>query len=266
MFSYQHLLVLQCCAVWVVHGFIISCYECHQPYMYSKIVVSCTVLWSRSGHTGGWWHLNWGGRARGNGWWGIGGMVSNTLNTWFPCVWCDSICSVPAIIMSRPSLSSLHWVVHDSLYQRTRAGWTGCTGWTCRTQGPSAPSTAVGRTPWLPPLHPPPPPHQRSPRGGERALVPVIKVALTEPKYSVNHFLIFKWYGLSSCNSSGTNNSVQPLTNNWWLVVLSYFSLITKISPKKNLSMSIYDTLHDLCDPERCWTQTLRGFLRSTSE
>ena len=24
--------------------------------------------------TGGWWHLNWGGQARGNGWSGISGM------------------------------------------------------------------------------------------------------------------------------------------------------------------------------------------------
>ena len=36
--------------------------------------------------TGGWWHLNWGGRARGNDWSGIGGMVSNTSITWVPCV------------------------------------------------------------------------------------------------------------------------------------------------------------------------------------
>ena len=55
--------------------------------------------------TGGWWNLHWGGRARGNGWSGIDGTVSNT---WFPCVWCHSICSVLAIIMSRPALSSLH--------------------------------------------------------------------------------------------------------------------------------------------------------------
>jgi hypothetical protein len=32
--------------------------------------------------TGGWWHLNWGGWSRGNGWSGINEMVSNT---WFPC-------------------------------------------------------------------------------------------------------------------------------------------------------------------------------------
>jgi hypothetical protein len=56
--------------------------------------------------TGGWWHLNWGGRARGNGW---SGMISNTSNSWFPCVWYHSISSVPAIIMSRRPLSSLHW-------------------------------------------------------------------------------------------------------------------------------------------------------------
>jgi hypothetical protein len=33
--------------------------------------------------TGGWRHLNRGERAGGNGWRGIGGMVSNT---WFPAV------------------------------------------------------------------------------------------------------------------------------------------------------------------------------------
>jgi hypothetical protein len=33
--------------------------------------------------TGGWWHFNWGGGARGNGWNRIGGMLSNTSNTWF---------------------------------------------------------------------------------------------------------------------------------------------------------------------------------------
>jgi hypothetical protein len=57
--------------------------------------------------TGGWWHLNWGERAPDNDWSGSSGMVSNTLNTWFPGVWCHSISSVPAIIMSRPPLSSL---------------------------------------------------------------------------------------------------------------------------------------------------------------
>jgi hypothetical protein len=31
--------------------------------------------------TGGWWRLNWGGRACGNGWCQIGGMSSNTSNT-----------------------------------------------------------------------------------------------------------------------------------------------------------------------------------------
>ena len=30
---------------------------------------------------GGRWHLNWGGRARGNDWSGISGMVSNTSST-----------------------------------------------------------------------------------------------------------------------------------------------------------------------------------------
>jgi hypothetical protein len=31
---------------------------------------------------------------------------------WFPGVWCDSICSVRAIIMSCSPLSSLHWDTH----------------------------------------------------------------------------------------------------------------------------------------------------------
>jgi hypothetical protein len=35
--------------------------------------------------TGDWWHLNWGGRALGNGWSRMGGMVSKT-NMWFICV------------------------------------------------------------------------------------------------------------------------------------------------------------------------------------
>ena len=50
--------------------------------------------------TGGWWHLNWAECVRSNDWSGISGMVSNTLNTWFPGVWCHSMCAVPAIIMS----------------------------------------------------------------------------------------------------------------------------------------------------------------------
>ena len=56
--------------------------------------------------TGGWWHLHLGVWAHGNGWRGTSGMVSNTSHTWFPCVWCHSICSIPAIVMSRPHLSS----------------------------------------------------------------------------------------------------------------------------------------------------------------
>ena len=44
-------------------------------------------------------------------------MVSNTSNTWFPCVWCHSIHSIPDIIMSHPPLSSLLWCMlskHDA--------------------------------------------------------------------------------------------------------------------------------------------------------
>jgi hypothetical protein len=36
--------------------------------------------------TGGWWHLNWGKRARVNDWSGISGMVSNTSSTWFDVI------------------------------------------------------------------------------------------------------------------------------------------------------------------------------------
>ena len=36
--------------------------------------------------TGGWSHVNWGEGAHGNGWSGIRGMISNTSNTWFPCL------------------------------------------------------------------------------------------------------------------------------------------------------------------------------------
>jgi hypothetical protein len=36
--------------------------------------------------TEGWLQLNWGGLARGNGWSGISGMVSNTSNTWFDTI------------------------------------------------------------------------------------------------------------------------------------------------------------------------------------
>ena len=69
---------------------------------------------------GGWWHLNWGERACGTAWSRISGMVSNTANTWVPCVWCHSICSVPSIIMSRSPLSSLHWYRHNAPWWQ---GW-----------------------------------------------------------------------------------------------------------------------------------------------
>jgi hypothetical protein len=41
----------------------------------------CSLTHSTHRTTGGWWHLNWGGRACGNGWCQIGGMSSNTSNT-----------------------------------------------------------------------------------------------------------------------------------------------------------------------------------------
>lgn len=53
-------------------------------------------------------HLNWGGWACDNGWTGMCGMVSNGSNAWFPCLWCHSIHSIPAIIIGCPPLSSLH--------------------------------------------------------------------------------------------------------------------------------------------------------------
>ena len=78
--------------------------ECNFHICVTKNVVMsnfCKCVW----HTGGWWHLYWGGRADGNGWNGIGGMVSNTSNM----VCSHSIRADPAIIRSRPPLSSLHW-------------------------------------------------------------------------------------------------------------------------------------------------------------
>ena len=65
--------------------------------------------------TGGWWHLNWGGQARGNGWSRMSGMVSNTWFPWFPCVWCHSIGSIPDIIMNLPPISSLHCFILRSV-------------------------------------------------------------------------------------------------------------------------------------------------------
>jgi hypothetical protein len=55
-------------------------------------VSTCNI--SQSHEAGG---TNRGGEAPGNGWSGIGGIVSDTSNTWFPCVGCLSICSVPDI-------------------------------------------------------------------------------------------------------------------------------------------------------------------------
>ena len=43
------------------------------------------------------------------------GMVSYTSKTWFPCSLYHSIYSIPAIIMSRLPLSSLHWFTVESV-------------------------------------------------------------------------------------------------------------------------------------------------------
>ena len=67
------------------------------------------VVYSAS-FTGGWWHLNWGEWARGNGWRGIGGKVSNTSNTWFPCAWCHSLIPFRPLLWAVP-LSSLLWLL-----------------------------------------------------------------------------------------------------------------------------------------------------------
>ena len=79
----------------------------------SKKVAGCVSVFGavlkHTHTTGGWWYLNWGGRACGNGWSQISGMVSNT---WFPCVLCHSICSIPDVIRSCPPLSSLLWYTH----------------------------------------------------------------------------------------------------------------------------------------------------------
>ena len=68
---------------------------------------------------------NWGGRARGNDWSEISLTVLNTSNTWFPCVWCHSIRSVPAIIMCRPPLSSLLCLLHGLMLSHTGCVNTG---------------------------------------------------------------------------------------------------------------------------------------------
>ena len=53
--------------------------------------------------TGGWWHLNWGER----------GVVMAGAEGVF-----NAIRSVPAIIMSRPPLSSLHWLYPNIRWER----------------------------------------------------------------------------------------------------------------------------------------------------
>jgi hypothetical protein len=68
--------------------------------------------------TGGWWHLNWGERAHSNGWRGIGGMVLNTSNTWFPGVWWHSIRSLLAIL---PSAASWQFDINKIYGNVTRA-------------------------------------------------------------------------------------------------------------------------------------------------
>ena len=70
--NYQLHIIVEC---------ICGCFRKHSSLRWYS-ALSSKLHWA----TGGWWHLNCGGRARGNGWSGIGGMVSNTSNTWFPCL------------------------------------------------------------------------------------------------------------------------------------------------------------------------------------
>ena len=65
--------------------------------------------------TGGWWHLNWGGRARGNGWSRISGMVSNTSNIWFPFVWFHSLHCRDYYELSSPHQPPLVYTIGHSL-------------------------------------------------------------------------------------------------------------------------------------------------------
>ena len=56
--------------------------------------------------SGGWWHFKWGGQAN-IVWNRINGMVSNTSNTWLPCVWYHFIHFIPFIFMKFPPFTSL---------------------------------------------------------------------------------------------------------------------------------------------------------------
>ena len=103
LFETTMLLVTQLHSHWAREPHLSHLISASQSYQLAVTLTCCTLT------TGGWWHLHWGERTRGNDWSGISGKISNTSNTWFPCVWCHSIRSVPDIIMSRSPLSSLHW-------------------------------------------------------------------------------------------------------------------------------------------------------------
>jgi hypothetical protein len=66
--------------------------------MYER-AAGCTSVYT----TGGWWHLNWGGRACDHVWRGMGGMVSNTSITWFDAIPFAPFQSLRAVLPSEAS-------------------------------------------------------------------------------------------------------------------------------------------------------------------
>ena len=69
--------------------------------------------------TGGWWHLHWGGQARGNGWSGISGMVSNTSNMVSMCLMPFHLLrfSLQQTPVSDVVLMSLAVIIHTNAFQ-----------------------------------------------------------------------------------------------------------------------------------------------------
>ena len=75
IFSFQELCTDLCymgpCTIMLKHV-VMAVDEWHNNGPQDLITLSLCI-------TGGWWHLNWGEQACGNGWSGISGIVSNTL-------------------------------------------------------------------------------------------------------------------------------------------------------------------------------------------
>ena len=89
---------------------------------YPEIEALCTV-WDTTYTTGGLWCLKLGRTAHSNGRNGMKRTVTDS-NSWFPCVWYHSNHSNPAIIMSRPPLSSVLWRIHNIMQSVETEGET----------------------------------------------------------------------------------------------------------------------------------------------